>query len=96
MVFGLNSLSFDSEGPLVRFVSLRCEVYNSYVICLESHTAPFLPVKCFINNCFNTFPITLVSWSGHPRGKIIYERNHASLAVDLSLYTVCIDAYGLI
>jgi hypothetical protein len=61
MVFGLNSLSLNSEGPLVRFVSLRYEVYNGCFICLKSRTTPFLPVKCFIDNCFNTFLITLRS-----------------------------------
>jgi hypothetical protein len=61
MVFRLNGLSLDSEGPLVRFVSLRCEVYDGCFICLESRTAPFLPVKYFINNYFNTFLITLRS-----------------------------------
>jgi hypothetical protein len=91
MVFGFNGLTLDSEGPLVRFVSLGCEVYDGCFVCLESRTAPFLPVECFIDNCFNTLPITLRSWSGHPRGKIIYEGNRASLAVDLSLYEVCIE-----
>jgi hypothetical protein len=90
MVFRLNGLSLDSEGPLVQFISLRCEVYNGCFIYLKSYTAPFLPVKCFINNYFNTFLITLHSWSGHLRGKIIYEHNYASLAINLLLYEVYI------
>jgi hypothetical protein len=91
MVFGLSGLSLDGERPLVRFVSLRSEVYDGYFVCLESCAAPFLPVECFIDNCFNTFPITLGSWSGHPRGKIIHERDCSSLAIDLSLYEVCVE-----
>ena len=91
MVFGLNGLSLDSEGPLVRFVSFGSEVYDSCLVCLESRAAPFLLVECFIDNSFNTFPVTLRGWSGHPRGKIIYERNRTSLAVDLSLYEVCVE-----
>jgi hypothetical protein len=64
-------------------------VYDGYFICLKSHTTPFLLVKYFINNYFNTFLITLGSWSSHLYGKIIYKYNRASLAVDLSLYNVC-------
>jgi hypothetical protein len=66
-------------------------VYDGCFIYLKSHTTPFLPVKCFINNYFNTFLITLHSWSGHPHSKIIYKHNHASLAVNLLLYKVCIE-----
>jgi hypothetical protein len=33
-----------------------------------------LPVERFIDNCLNTFPVTLRSWSCHPCGKVIYER----------------------
>ncbi|KAI3040038.1 hypothetical protein CBS147353_11889 [Aspergillus niger] len=91
MVFGFNGLSLDGEGPLVRFISLGSEVYNGCFVCFESRAAPFLPVKCFIDNSFNTFPVTLRTWSGYPRSKNIYERDRTSLAVDLSLYDVCVE-----
>jgi hypothetical protein len=66
-------------------------VYNSCFVCLERRAASFLPLKSFIDNCLGTLPITLRGWSGHPRGEIIHERDCSSLAVDLSLYEVCIE-----
>ena len=83
MVSGFNALSLDNERLLVRFISFGSELYDSCFVCLKSRSAPFLLIECFIDNCFNTFPITLRSWSSHLRGKIIYERACSSLAVDL-------------
>jgi hypothetical protein len=78
------------ERPLVRFVSLGSKVYDGCFVCLKSRSAPFLPVECVIDNCFDTFPITLRRWSRHPRCKIVHERDCSALAVDLSLYEVCV------
>lgn len=91
MVSRHHGLSLDCERPLVRFVDLGSEVYDSCFVCLKSRSAPFLLVECISDNCFNTFPITLCSWPGHPRGKIVHERDCSALAVDLSLYEVCVE-----
>lgn len=63
-------------------------MYNSSFIYFKSRTTSSFLVGCFINNYFNTVPVTLRSRSGHPRSKVIHEGNRASLAVDLSLYEV--------
>jgi hypothetical protein len=66
-------------------------VYDGCFICHKGRSAPFLLVECVIDTCFDTFPITLRSWSGYLRGKIAHERDYSSLAVDLSLYEVCVE-----
>lgn len=91
MVFGPNDLSFDGKRLLVQFVGLRGEVYNSCFLCFKSRSTPPFPVERFINNCFNTLPVTLRSWPGYLCGKVIHESNRSSLAVDLSLNKVCVE-----
>jgi hypothetical protein len=71
-------------------MGIRGEVYNGSFLCFKSRfTFPFL-VKCFINDRFNTFPVTLRSQSDHPRGKVIYKSDRSSLPIDLSLYEICV------
>lgn len=63
-------------------------MYNGCFVCFKSRSAPFFLVECFIDNCFNAFPVALGGWPGHLYGKIIHERHRSALAVDLALYEV--------
>lgn len=91
MVAGFNGLSLNGEWPRVRFVGLRGEVYNGGFLCFKSRSTSSFPVECFIDDCFNTLPVALRSRSGHPRGEVIHKRDRSPLAVDLSLYEICVE-----
>jgi hypothetical protein len=72
-------------------VGLGGEVYNGSFLCFKGRSTSLFPVECFIDDRFNTIPVALRSRSGHPRGKVIHEGNRSSLAVDLSLYEICVE-----
>ncbi|KAK5805959.1 hypothetical protein VI817_000217 [Penicillium citrinum] len=91
LAFGLHRLSLDIERLLVHFASLGYEMYNGCFVCFKSRSAPFLPVKCFIDVCCDTFPVALHGWPSHPRGEIIHKSNCSFLAVDRSLHEICVE-----
>ena len=91
IVLGLHGLSLDGKGLSVEFVSLGGEVDDRCLLRFKSRSTPSFPVERCIDNCFKTSPVTLRSWSGHPCGKIIHERDRSSLVVNLSLNKVCIE-----
>ena len=65
-------------------------MYDSRLISLKCRSASLFLVERLVDNGFNSFPVTLYSRTGYPRGKIIHESDYSSLAVDLSLHEVCI------
>lgn len=90
MLFGHNCLFLDDKRLMVRFTYLGSKVYDSCLFCFKScSTSPFL-IKRLIDNCLDSLLVTLRGWPGHLCGKIIYKSDRSSLAVNLSLYEVCV------
>jgi hypothetical protein len=83
MVFGFNSLSLDGE-VLRESLKERLTGRDEVGQLLKPRKQPSYTSPPRLTNRLNTFPVALRTWSGHPRGKIIYERNRTSLAVDLT------------
>lgn len=59
MVFKHNRLSLNGKRLTVRFTCLGGKVHDSCLFSFPSRTASPLPVERFIDDCLNSFPVTL-------------------------------------
>jgi hypothetical protein len=91
VILGYNRLSLDGKRVMIQFTRLWRKVYDSCLLGFKGRPASPFPVERFIDNCFNSFPVTLRGWPGHPGSKIIHKSDCTSLAVDLSLHEVCVE-----
>jgi hypothetical protein len=79
VVLGYNRLSLDGKRIVVRFTRLGSKVYDSCLLSFKGRSASPFPVERFIDNCFNSFPVTLRGWPGHLYGEIIHKSDCSSL-----------------
>ena len=91
MVLGINSLPLDHERLRVALVAFACEVYNSRFLYVERRTAPCLPIQGVLDNGFDALSVALRCRSCDPRREVIHEGYRTTVAVDSSLYQVCVE-----
>ncbi|KAI3129612.1 hypothetical protein CBS147330_5242 [Penicillium roqueforti] len=91
MISGFNGLSLDGKWLRVRLAGIGGEVYDGSFLRFKRRSTSSFPVESFFDDGFDTLPVALRSRSGHPRGEVIHKRDRSPLAVDLSLYEICVE-----
>ena len=89
--WGLTVCPLIVNGLCVGLVCFASEVDDCRLLYIECRTAPCLPIEGVPDDGLDAFPVALCRRSRDPRREVVHKGYRTAMAVDSSLYQVCVE-----